>query len=240
MAQRANKAALAVADNGFKLATGGAVNKLIDTIAADLGAVDQNVHEAGVQTVAHVEKHGDWTLLKRLILVLRSSGYRVQGVRAWIEGHSPIRFPADKAADGGFTVKVLKEGEDGFVPFNIEGMIATPFTAYEPSNERVGQPVYAGDLVGGINRTRQRFLKLVENTNNDGSPKDPAKPYYRGDIGKMLAYLTALDAIVEPNDPAKAEDDKAAQRAAESALIQPVSADPTGGAAAAERAKIAA
>lgn len=208
----------------FKLQTGKAVNALIATIKLNLGAVDKNVNDAAIQSVAHARPqgeggHGDWTLIKNLMVVLKASGYRAQGVRVWIEAHSPLRFPADAKAEGGFTVKVLKEGDKDYTPFNIEGMIATSFLDYEPSAERTGQPVYAEDLAGSITRTKKRFLALIDNTNADGTAKDASKPYYRGDIGAMLRYIQAVEAINVPEDRAKIEDEKAAQRQQESLTV---------------------
>ena len=208
----------------FKLQSSKAIGGMVAAAVAHVQASGALVHDAAVQTVAHTEKHGDWTLLKTLMLGLKTSGFRYEGVRVWIMAHSPITFVADKSQPGGFTIKVLKEGDEKYVAWNVEGMNNTPFTSFEPSNERVGQPVYADDFIGGIMRSRARFIKLVQNTNADGSPKDATKPYYRGDIGAMLAFLTQIDAIKAPEDRAKVEDEKATLRASEQAILTPVGA----------------
>jgi len=203
----------------FKLASAKAIGALIATAVGHVNSADTAVHDAAVQSVAHAEKHGDWTLVKTLMLGLKNSGYRYQGVRIWIEGFSPLRFPADRNAEGGFTIKVLKAGDDGFTPYNINGMWSTKFTDYEPSNERTGRPVYADDFVGGIMRSKERFLRLLSNTNNDGTPKDNTKPYYRGDVAAMLSFLSQVEAIHVPEDRTKLEDEKAAQREAEQGIL---------------------
>lgn len=206
----------------FTLKSKKVVVALVTTVVQHVQAADPLVHEAAVQTAAHAEKHGDWTLIHRLMVGLKNSGYRFQGVRVWIEAFTPLRFPADKNSDGGFTVKVLKPGDDGYTPWNIEGMNDTPFTAFEPANERVGKPIYADDFVKGIFGAKDRFLRLLENTNSDGTPRDPAKPYYRGDVPKMLAFIGQLEGLNRPEDATKAEDEKRAQREAETAVIESV------------------
>lgn len=205
----------------FKLLAASAIGTVITNALTNLAKADENIHIAAVQSVAHIEAHGDWTLLKRLMVGLKASGYRFQGVRVWIEAHSPVRFPADKEADGGFTIKVLKPADKGYTPFDIPAMWARSFREFEPANERTGRPVYTDSFVGLVQREKARFLRLLENTAPDGTPKDPAKDYFRGDISEGLRYLNDLEGVKAPKDDTKANDEKAALRAAETLTVAP-------------------
>lgn len=182
----------------FKLASANNINVLIGAAIESVTKSTEMVHEAAVQAVAHVEKHGDWTLLKRLMLGLKDGGFRYEGLRVWIEHFSPIRFPAAKGEPGGFTVKVLKPYADGYTPFNVPEMWATPFTDFEPAKERVGKPIDTSDFIGGIMGAGARFRKLVENTTEDGKPVDPTKPYFIGKRSDMEAFLRQLASITTP------------------------------------------
>lgn len=204
----------------FKLSTSKAIGNLVDKVTKNLVTLDADVHEAVCQTVAHVEKHGDWTLLKRLMAGLKASGYRFQGVVAFIGAYSPVRFPADKSDPVGFTVKVLKPGDDGYKPFDVPAMWSTDWRALNITEERVGKAVYADDITKNIMAAQGRFLKLVENTNPDGTPRDDTKPYYRGDVGAMLSFLNQIAAIKAPEDRAKIKDAKRAEREAEEAMLK--------------------
>lgn len=203
----------------FKLASARAITGMVAAAVESVMRSTEAVHEAAVQSVAHIEKHGDWTNLKTLMVGLKASGFRYQGVRIWIEAHSPIRFPADTKADGGFTIRLLKPTEDGYTPYNIEALWTTPFTDFEPAKERVGTPVYAEDFVKGITGAKARFLRLVENTNSDGTPIDAKKPFYRGNVATMLTFLGQLEALNAPTDGTKAADEKAAQRERETVAL---------------------
>jgi hypothetical protein len=170
----------------FKLVSARAISGLVAGAIEAASKATEMVHVAAVQSCAHTEAHGDWTLLKTLMVGLKNSGFRMQGVRIWIEHFTPIRFPADKTAEGGFTIKVLRPEADDYTPWDIKGMWETPFTDFEPANERVGQ---AKDAEG----IAKQFQRLLENTANDGTPIDPTKPYYPGDV---RAVVTAIGQVV--------------------------------------------
>jgi hypothetical protein len=85
----------------------------------DLGAeFASTLHMTAVQTLLHAEKHGDATLALELVLSVKDNvpGYVWQGLVAWFRKYSPIHFYVDE--QGQHAVRLLKEGEKGYKPFN--------------------------------------------------------------------------------------------------------------------------
>lgn len=85
----------------------------------DLGAeFASTLHMTATQTLLHAEKHGDCTLALELVETVKANvpGYVWQGLAAWFRKYSPIHFYVDE--EGKNAVKLLKEGEQGYKPFN--------------------------------------------------------------------------------------------------------------------------
>lgn len=66
-----------------------------DSIKKTLTALDQQIHLNAVQCLMHCEKHRDTSLMVRLLVEIidgDTTGYRRQGLIAWMKYFSPMRL----------------------------------------------------------------------------------------------------------------------------------------------------
>jgi hypothetical protein len=173
-----------------------------DTIKADQDAIrlklvglDQSVHNNAVQCLMHAEKHGDTSLMRRLIIEVlgtrtAATGYRTQGLINWMRKHSPMELKGD-------TINLTgTDGHGNKRPFLIEKAQNTPFWSDPDNAERVAKPVFQDTLFSPVNRSIKAFYQAIENTVN-GKPVDPTKPYYDGiHSDKVVDIMSKMKALV--------------------------------------------
>jgi len=195
-------------------------------IRGDLLSIDARIHRNAVMCMMHAEKHGDTSLMRRLLIdiVDAKSGYRRQGIIAWMKMFSPMRLNGDV---------INLSGMDGEVrqAFRCEKAWLTPFTSLKEADERVAfKPVYKDNLTANIARAVKQYKDAIANTRivpgKKPVPIDPKKPFYDGiHLDKMETGFDKIEAIVGEflsfGDETKAvREAHEKQRAAELALAE--------------------
>ena len=169
------------------------IKKDQDGIRVSLIKLDARIHANAVQCLMHAEKHGDTSLMRRLLvdIVDAKSGYRRQGVIGWMRMFSPMELKGDVINLSG----VDKDGNKR--PWKIEEANRTPFTSIRALDEKVGKPVYRDALTAKIALSIKEFKAAAENTSPDGKPIDKTKPFYDGvNIGKVKEAYEKFEATL--------------------------------------------
>lgn len=184
------------------------IKKDQDGIRVSLVKLDAAIHANAVQCLMHAEKHGDTSLMRRLLvdIIDAKSGYRRQGVIAWMREFSPMELKGDVISLSG-----MLNGEKR--KFRIEDANKTHFTALASAREMVPQrPIFRDGLTSKLERAVKEYKDAMANTifepGKDPSPKDVSKPYYNGNqADKVEAKFDEITNIVADlqswNDPNK-------------------------------------
>lgn len=96
----------------------------IKSIQARGSKLQKDIHLCAVSCLNHIEKHGDITLLNRLVQAL-PSGWRANAVKAWAEDFGRVNWDNTQKA---FVYDKSKASD-------IEGAIATSPEEYKPEAE---------------------------------------------------------------------------------------------------------
>lgn len=187
-----------------------------DSIKKTLNALDKQIHLNAVQCILHCEEHRDTSLMVRLLVEIidaDTTGYRRQGLIAWMKYFTPMRL-------SGKTINMSGKGDDEKeLPFNIEAAYKTPFWKLVKEPENKLRPMYQQGVIGAINKAIKDFEEAVANTNDKGEPIDKDKPFYKGKNSAVLINFAVevkkLEAII-PADSTK-DIDKAQQKQAQAA-----------------------
>lgn len=115
----------------------------------------KDIHVTAVSCLAHIEKHGDITLLNRLIMAL-PSGWRSNAVKAWSEEFGKVNYDNKSKA---FVYDKSKKS-------NIEGAISISPEEFKPEPEY--KPM---DLAAEIARLIKKAEERV-NSENDNVPAE--------------------------------------------------------------------
>lgn len=156
-----------------------------DGIRTTIVKLDQSIHDNAVQCLLHAEKHGDTSLMRRLLVDILDvkTGYRRQGLINWMRKHSPMELSGKDINLKGVDQLGNKR------PFLIAEANLTPFWLDNANAEQVARPVFQGNLISKIAAAVREFKALRDNTDAQGSPKDPTKPYLVTDNGSKLTSL---------------------------------------------------
>lgn len=168
------------------------IKKDQDGIRKSLVKLDMAIHTNAVQCLLFAEKHGDTSMMRRLLvdIVDAKSGYRRQGIIAWMKKFSPMELKGDTINLSG----VLPDGNKR--PWRIEEANKSPFTTSAEFAERVGRPIYRDTLMSKVNLAIKEFKAAVDNT-LDGKPIDATKPFYDGlHVDKMTEFFDTIEAKV--------------------------------------------
>lgn len=186
-------------DNAVKLPelwTKDAIKQDQDGIRVSLTKLDGSIHANAVQCLMHAEKHGDTSLMRRLLvdIVDAKSGYRRQGIIAWMRKYSPMELNKDVINLSG----TLADGSKR--PFRVEEANKSPFTGSNEFAERVGKPIYRDTLLSKVNLAIKEFKNAVANTvvvNGQNTAIDPKKPFYDGiNLDKMRTGFEQIESNV--------------------------------------------
>lgn len=159
-------------------------------IRVPLMKLDTAIHANAVQCLLHAQKHGDTSLMRRLLvdIVDDKSGYRRQGLIAWMRRFSPMELHQD-------VIKLTGSVNGVPIPWDILTASRTTFRDIpEFAEQIVLKPTYKGGYVGQLERAIKAYQASVENTvvtNGEAKPIDPKKPFYSG------LYLDKMDAIFD-------------------------------------------
>ena len=194
-----------------------------DSIKKSLTALDQQIHMNAVQCLMHCEKHRDTSLMVRLLVEIidgDTTGYRRQGLIAWMKYYSPMRLKG-KTIDMSGRKEI--DGKTVEHPFDVQTAMEVPFWKLTREGPAELRPMYQQGIMSAVDRALKQFEESVANTNEQGKPIDPKKPFYRGkNVDSLVLFsqeVKKLKAMI-PFDPAKDIDDaqkkqaEAAQQAA--------------------------
>lgn len=127
----------------------------IKSIQARGSKLAKDIHITAVSCLAHIEKHGDITLLNRLIMAL-PSGWRSNAVKAWAEEFGKVNYDNKSKA---FVYDKAKKS-------NIEGAISISPEEFKPEPEY--KPM---DLLAEIAKLIKKAEERV-NSENDNVPAE--------------------------------------------------------------------
>lgn len=170
------------------------IKKDQDGIRVSLVKLDGRIHANAVQCLLHADKHGDTSLMRRLLvdIVDAKSGYRRQGLIAWMRQFSPMELKGDN-----ITLSGTIDGERR--PFKIEEANKTPFTSLASAREMLAmRPVFKDNLTSKMERAIKEYRAAVENTiiepGKPPAPKDVKKPFYDGiHLDKMEQFFDTVE-----------------------------------------------
>lgn len=118
----------------FKLIDGAAaIEKAIASIASRGKRLDKDIWIAAVSAMAHHDKHGDVTLVNRLVDSM-PRGSRVNALRDFIMAHGKVAYDEDN--------KCFKHDREG--TFDLAGATAKCWTEYKPEPDYVPYDAMAG------------------------------------------------------------------------------------------------
>jgi hypothetical protein len=190
-----------------------------DMIRVSLTKIDPWIHANAIQCYMHAKKHGDTSLMRRLLIdtVEKESGYRRQGLIAHMRRFTPMELVGDN-------IKLTGTINGEPIPWDIETANMTPFRSTPAFDEALAhRPIFKGGLVGQIERALKKYKAAVENTKIENGkvvgPIDPKKEFYSG------IHLDKMDAIFDQISAATAQfetfsDDTAEIAAARKAKAQ--------------------
>lgn len=146
-----------------------------DIIRGSLLSLDRSIHDNAVQCLMHAEKHGDTSLMRRLLIdvVDAKTGYRRQGLINWMRKFSPMELKGDVINLTG------TDGKGNKRTFQVELANKTPFWTDKDNNELVAKPVYKDTALGKVDAMVREITNAAENTLN-GKPINKDKPFYDG------------------------------------------------------------
>lgn len=121
------------------------------------------LHLAAVQCILHAETHRDCTLADKLVKTVRETtpGYVWQGLVTWFKRNSPIAWDAEGKP------YLLKEGEPGYKPFDVQNADAHPAGEQKEVKGRTDRPIQPMSVallksyIKGLN-------KRIENAEKEG------------------------------------------------------------------------
>jgi hypothetical protein len=168
------------ATNKLELLAKDVIKSNQDMIRVSLTKLDAWIHANAVQCLLHAQKHGDTSLFRRLLvdIVEKDSGYRRQGLIAWMRAYSPMELHGD-------VIKLTGVNNGVPIPWDIETAAKTPFRKADKFAEQLAfKPKFKNDLVSVIDRALKTYKKSIENTKIENGrvvgPIDPKEPYYNG------------------------------------------------------------
>lgn len=172
-----------------------------DSIKKTLNSLDRQIHMNAVQCLMHCEKHRDTSLMVRLLVEIidgDTTGYRRQGLIAWMKYFSPLRLAGKTINMSGKDPETDKEQA-----FNLETALKTPFWQLTREAPAVLRPMYQQGVIGAIQKAIKDFEDAVANTTDKGEPIDKERPFYKGKNAPVLInFATEVKklAVIVPSD----------------------------------------
>lgn len=132
-----------------------AIELAIKSIQSRGSKLQKDIHICAVSCLNHIEKHGDITLLNRLVAAL-PGGWRANAIKAWAEEFGKVNWDNTQKA---FTFDKAKKS-------NIEGAIAVSPEEFKPEAEY--KPL---DLAEAIKALLKKAQERV-GSENDNVPEE--------------------------------------------------------------------
>ena len=132
-----------------------AIELAIKSIQSRGSKLQKDIHICAVSCLNHIEKHGDITLLNRLVAAL-PAGWRANAIKAWAEEFGKVNWDNTQKA---FTFDKAKKS-------NIEGAIAVSPEEFKPEAEY--KPL---DLAEAIKALIKKAQERV-GSENDNVPEE--------------------------------------------------------------------
>ena len=202
-----------------KTTTGSAAMKAVTALLLagksmiqSINVFEQEVQKTALKCLEHAETHGDVMPMDRLVKGLLELNHPAttrlsQEVISWARSVSPIRWNSKGEA------KQLKEGDEGFKPYDVLSGNETPFyetatakrarQAADAAHKRTLQPVTMKDV---LNRARG-ILKFIENA-NEADRNGEVRGIAKGEGTKIKKFASKMqEFLVEngmPEEEAKA------------------------------------
>ena len=132
-----------------------AIELAIKSIQSRGSKLQKDIHICAVSCLNHIDKHGDITLLNRLMVAL-PAGWRANALKAWAEEFGKVNWDNTQKA---FTFDKAKKS-------NIEGAIAVSPEEFKPEAEY--KPL---DLAEAIKALIKKAQERV-GSENDNVPED--------------------------------------------------------------------
>lgn len=194
------------------------IKKDQDGIKVSLAKIDQAIHANAIQCMLHAEKHGDTSLMRRLLvdIIDAKNGYRRQGLINWVKKFSPMELTRDTINLSGIldetgaknlvkqfpeelTLDMFEIGERR--PFLCWLAAKTPFWTDADNAERVAKAVYRDNLVSKMAAASKEFRAALANTVNPGTKDataiDPKQPWWDGiHTDNVVALFDTVDKAV--------------------------------------------
>lgn len=173
--------------SNVKLLSKTAITKMQDSIFKTGKDLNAKVHECAVQCMLHAQKHGDTTLMERLVKGLQENlpGYVVAGLVKWSKDNSPVVVETD--TKGHVTGShMAKEGDRGYKPFVEDMTTLEPFYNGKELMARANRPIEPFSWKLALGRIKGLKTQLAKAQEQGG----------RGVIGDPKQLETALDAII--------------------------------------------
>lgn len=145
------------------------LSKAIESIATRGKKLQEDIHSAAVSCLYHADKHGDVTLMQKLIEAVPAMS-RKNALIAWC-----LEFGKFAASDDGRSVVYSKEGVT-----DIEAGATTPFWEFKPE-----APFKAFDLQEEL----AKLIKKAEKASNDDRNVVPLETF------KALRDVATLKAV---------------------------------------------
>lgn len=186
-----------------------------DSIRGSIVALDVMIHQNAVQCLMHAEKHGDTSLMRRLLVDILDdkTGYRRQGLIAWMRAYSPMELKSD----GTINLSGLANGIKR--PFDVLTAAKTPFYLAKKFAEVALKPVYQQTLLSAMNTAIKKYRDAKANTNEDGTPIDADKPFldlqHAKEVGEFIDDVSGKVVAIS-----SLTDNRKAQREARTTLAQ--------------------
>lgn len=151
------------------------IKKDQDGIKRSLTKLEMSIHANAIQCMMHAEQHGDTSLMRRLLIdiVDSKSGYRTQGLIAWMRTYSPMELKGDVVKLTG----LLPNGDKR--PWRIAEANANPFAKSDDFKEMALKPVFRDTLTNKVQAALREARSAIENT-VDGKPVDAKKGFFDG------------------------------------------------------------
>lgn len=165
-----------------------------DGIRKSLIMIDQQIHDNAVQCMLHAEKHGDTSLMRRLLMEIvgKDTGYRRQGIIGWMRLYSPMELVGDVIKLTGVNSATGEKRA-----WRVEEAAKTPFWTNRQLDEKPLKPFFRETLISPLEKARASWKSAKENTvMKDGKahPIDQAKPFFDGiHMDALDKFFSALD-----------------------------------------------